>query len=85
LGSLFFARKIQFFVAMSYLGQMTTFHYPWDEEEVRDTKGPITLIGPMGSGRTTLLRVLDDHVDPNERIIVLDDIVELDINKYPNA
>lgn len=44
----------------------------------------ILVAGGTGSGKTTLLRALAQHVDPNQRIVTIEDANELNL-KLPNV
>ncbi len=43
----------------------------------------IIVAGGTGSGKTTMLRVLLNEVDPAERIVTIEDLRELHLSRYP--
>jgi type IV secretion system protein VirB11 len=53
------------------------------EEVVRLKFSPI-LCGHTGSGKTTMLKTIVAAIDPNERIITIENALELDIVNQPN-
>jgi type IV secretion system protein VirB11 len=53
------------------------------QEVVRLKFSPI-LCGHTGSGKTTMLKTIVSAIDPNERIITIENALELDIVNQPN-
>lgn len=45
----------------------------------------IVIAGATGSGKTTFSRTLADMIDPNERIITIEDVHELNLPYHPNC
>lgn len=44
----------------------------------------IFVSGATSSGKTTLINSLSDYIEPNERVIVIEDSAELNLNNVPN-
>lgn len=47
-------------------------------------KKNIGVIGDTGSGKTTLMKALCEHIPPDERLITVEDVRELMLPKHPN-
>jgi len=45
----------------------------------------VAIIGPNGAGKTTLLRALINEIEPDERIVTIEDNLELGIRRFGDA
>jgi len=61
-------------------GTLTPFMAEFLEVAVK-AKLNILVVGPSGSGKTTLLNILGNYIDDNERIITIEDVMELNLKQ----
>lgn len=61
-------------------GSLTPYMARFLEAAVR-AKLNILVSGAAGSGKTTMLNILGDFISENERIITIEDVLELNLNK----
>ncbi len=45
-------------------------------------RGNLLIAGPTGTGKSTLLRYLGSYFDPSARIVVLEQLAELGLERY---
>jgi len=60
-------------------GVLSNDAFAYLEEKVAGRESNIIVSGGTGSGKTTLLNCLSEFIDPNERIVVMEDASELRI------
>jgi len=61
-------------------GTLTPYMAEFLEVAVK-AKLNILVVGPSGSGKTTLLNILGNYIDDNERIITIEDVMELNLKQ----
>ncbi len=61
-------------------GTLTPYMAEFLEVAVK-AKLNILIVGPSSSGKTTLLNILGNYIDDNERIITIEDVMELNLRQ----